>query len=195
VLLAGGLSVAGLLLLLLLPLQALHMVKPSTADPQAMRHSMPALPYAAGSSSGSNSHSPSMKQARTRVLQQQQQFAGGLLPSLGLFEQSRRNSPGPGSGAGASPYSPYGSSRQAWPAFATPPRSVVGAAPRGSKSAARLSQGLQAGRLLDADASLGPSSGAHLFAGSLRQDMYCQGASGLKGVQPERGAGGLAACG
>ena len=163
------------------------MSKPASADP-TMRHSMPALPYHSNSGPSSPTKSPNSKQ-RASHQQQQRQLPWGtgsrgeLLPVLG-FHTSGRSSPSWGA-AGSS-------SSPAWQVYGSPPRSS-NSTPARSKAGRGPGPGGSASKLDGAGAlSMGPSTGAKLYPGSLRQDLYHAGASGLNGVLsgPSSGMGG-----
>lgn len=147
------------------------MSKPGTADP-AMRHSMPALPYHSQSGPASPHRGPSSKQKSQPGLMQQQPWAssapGDLLPPL-VYQGSGRNSPAPA-------WNMYGNPS------GSPTRSNIHM-PSRSKPGGRGAGGSPS-RLLDGvgNLSLGPSTGAKLYPGSLRQELYQAGASGLNGV-------------
>jgi len=156
------------------------MSKPATADP-TMRHSMPALPY---NTSSSSRRSPGSRQQpkANRPSQQHPPWASNPLAACGsplppLHQQGYgKDSPSPSWGQPGS-----------WQAYTSPPRSIrsmplaahnsragrTGNAAAGAANAAKLSG---AGSV-----SLGPSTRAGLFAGSLRQELYHAGASGLNG--------------
>jgi hypothetical protein len=100
-----------------------------------------------------------------------------LLPALG--NQGRNNNP-------SSPSWAAGDNGPGWNMYGSPPRSSGTPGGGGGKSnaAGRLAGTAATGRALDGAGSnsLGPSTGSKLYPGSLRQELYQAGASGLNGV-------------
>lgn len=146
-----------------------------------LRHSMPALPYHTGSSGpGSPIRSPNNKQqAKASGRQSSPWYSSSmdLLPALGT--QGRSNNSG-------SPSWAAGGSGPGWQMYGSPSRSsgAVGGGGAKGKAAGRLAGTAAAGRPLDGagSSSFGPSTGAKLYPGSLRHELYQAGASGLNGV-------------
>lgn len=171
------------------------MTKPSTADPQVLRHSMPALCYHSSSEGSSRKQSGKQhKGAATPQRQHQQQrraqcnsLGAGPLPVLGLLGPCR-NSPSPTGSFNAS--NAYSSSSSwaggGWPPYISPPRITGGpTGARGGRSHISMAAGRMQGPRLDGcgSASLGPSTVAQLFPSSLRQELSHAGAAGLTGEQ------------